>query len=183
MAYTTVANVKAILNIPATVSQWDTLLTTIVAMVDSEIEGLIGHKVDATDYVEFYDVDSETQNEVVLNQFPVISVTYLKDAGGTVSTDDYYTDLEAGVIRLDDFSSFFTAGRQQVEVSYRAGYEAVPADLSYAASILCVQHFNISRHAGISKGVIGNYQFQLKGDLPPEVSRILARYRRVFGRE
>jgi len=183
MAFTTIANVKAILNIPDTVSQWNTLLDTIVAMVDSEIEGLIGHKIDSTAYVEKYDIDSDTQNEVVLNQFPVISVTYLKDTDDTVSTSNYYTDLEAGVIRLENYGTFFTAGRQTVEVSYTAGYAVVPADLSYAASILCVQHFNISRHAGISKGVIGNYQFQLKGDLPPEVSRILARYRRVFGRE
>ena len=183
MAFTTVDDVKAILNIPSTVSQWDTLLTTIVGMVDSEIIGLIGHNIDSTDYVEKYDIDSGTQNELVLNQFPVISVTYVTDAGGTIDTANYYTDLEAGVIRLSNMGSFFTAGRQQVEVSYTAGYAATPADLSYAASVLCVQHFNISRHAGIKKGIIGNYQFELKGDLPAEVSRIIARYRRVFGRE
>ena len=183
MAFTTVANVKAILNIPDTVSQWDTLLDTIVAMVDSEIIGLIGHNIDSTAYVEKYDIDSETQNEVVLNQFPVISVAYVTDAGGTVSTDNYYADLEPGVIRLKNMGSFFTEGRQQVEVSYTAGYATTPPDLSYAASVLCVQHFNISRHAGIKKGIIGNYQFELKGDLPDEVLRVIARYRRAFGRE
>lgn len=135
-------------------------------------------------YNEKYDVDGAATNEIVLRHFPVTSVAALTNNGNLVETTEYYTDADVGVIRLDGSGSFFTDGRQKVEVTYTAGINpAVNVDVKTAAVMLCAFHFNSSRNIGLTFEKSGRYQYKRQTTgMPDEVATMLAQYVRAFAR-
>tara|TARA_Y100000593_G_scaffold93749_1_gene189875 strand:+ start:91 stop:651 length:561 start_codon:yes stop_codon:yes gene_type:complete len=183
MSLTTRAKIKQVLGIPTAVTQQDDYIDVLVAVVDTEILGYTGiAALTQTTLTEYYDMTEQYQSEVLLRSFPATSVTYMKVGGTTTSTGDYYLDSEVGVIRLKNLGDYFPTGRQNIEVEYVAGYETVPSDLSYAASLLAASHFNGGRHAGMLYEQVGTYRYRRREGLPDDVVNILARYRRVFAR-
>ena len=95
-----------------------------------------------TDKVELFTIRG-TQDLVILDEFPVISITsveerssYGSDYVALVDTDfDYYFDPELDAICRTTPSGprFWSKGPASVKVTYRAGYETLPQDLVLAA--------------------------------------------------
>ena len=183
MSLTTRVAIKQVLGIPTAITQQDDYIDVLVSVVDTEILGYTGiAALTQTTLTEYYDMTEQYQSTLLLRSFPVSSVTHMKIGGTTVSTDEYYTDSDVGVIRLKTIGDTFPTGRNNIEVEYVTGFASVPNDLSYAASLLAASHFNGGRHAGMLYEQVGTYRYRRREGLPEDVTNILARYRRVFAR-
>ena len=92
---------------------------------------------------EFYDIEKEVQDSVILEHYPVISVTYVKNDGETVAETDYILYKEDGIVALKTDTvlgalfdvPYFTKGRQMVEVKYKYGYTDVPQEIQMVCAL------------------------------------------------
>ena len=178
---TTRVNVKSLLGIPTAVTDHDTLIDTLIEVVDEEIKGYCGiTALSSTSITEKFDISTDKPRQLRLSTFPIISITSVSSGSTTLSSDDYYLDKERGYVRLSGLNSYFSHSIQHYTVVYSAGFSAIPADLAHAATILAAAHFNGGRHAGMLYEQTATYRYRRREGMPEEVIRILARYRRVF---
>lgn len=151
----TLANVKEYLRITDTND--DTLLQKILTRTSEWIQKYCNRTFIATTYTEYYDGDGS--NELLLDQFPVNSITSCYD-----DTDREYgadtaitvTDLiikDAGLIVYDD--GFFNKGDHNIKITYNAGYTTIPADLELACIKLVASEYLLGQGAiNVVEGVI-----------------------------
>ncbi len=183
---TTRVKVKRALGVPSSVTTHDDYIDDLIEVADQQIVAFCGMAAvtQTTVTAEPYDFETDYQNEFTLRNFPVISVTSVVTAGSTLTTASYYTDLRSGTIKLSNYGKFFPEGRESVKVTYVYGHATVPADLSHAATLICIAHFNASRHAGLTSEGMGSYRYSVdRRGIPAAAEAILARYRRLFPKE
>lgn len=93
---------------------------------------------------EKYDIESE-QDVLQLDNYPIITLTELKDDGNIVDLADLLVYEDEGFIKIkEEFAGIntlidpgpFTPGRQKVEVTYTFGYASVPKEIEWAATVL-----------------------------------------------
>lgn len=183
---TTTVKVKRALGIPSSVTIHDEFLDTLVDVADQEVLAFTGLAALtlSTSTDEAHDIGDSATREVVLRNFPVTSVSAVKVGGSTLSTSSWYVDSNTGVVRLQDGAGYFPPGTQEVEVSYSYGFSTIPADLSHAATLVAVAHFNRSRHAGLTGEGMGSYRYTMDSQaFPRSAASILSRYRRIFPRD
>lgn len=183
MALTSREAVKSVLGIPTGVTRSDALIDTLVEVADALVLDEIDLPAESiATYSETLDVDYAAQREVALRYRPVVSVVALT-IGASVPEDTDFTFTSSGSIRLVADGAYFPIGRQQVEVTYTAGFSSTPADLSHAATLVAVQAFNQGGHSGFESERVSTYSYKLDGSMvPPLAQRILNRYRRAFAR-
>lgn len=187
VTFTTTERVKRRLRIPAAVTCHDTLLGELADEANDELLHLLREAgaagITDTTYSEVHDVERSGVSELRLMRWPVVSVAALTDNDTAVAAADFYTDTAVGYVRLVD--RYFTPGRQQVEVTYTAGWgSTAPDDLVRAATILACEAWNTDAHAGMrSEGREGYRYTRSDQVLPPAVARILGRYRDLFARD
>lgn len=139
-ALTTVDDVKETLGIPSSDHSKDNLIIRKINQATAMIENYTGRRFKATTYTN-EEYDSTGTNQLVLRNRPIISVTGLGTRDTSLNEDDwevtdtqlYFADLSAGVLDLN-FNAHGSWNR--LRVSYRAGYEDIPADLAEAAATL-----------------------------------------------
>jgi len=99
---------------------------------------------DLTATIELYDIGRD-QDVLQLDNYPIITLSELKDDGVIVSLGDLLVYEDEGFIKLaDEFIGTnnliqpgpFTPGRQKVEVTYTFGYASVPKEIEWAATVL-----------------------------------------------
>jgi hypothetical protein len=183
--FTTQVKVKRALGIPAGVTMHDDFIDDLLEVADEEITAWTGQVSLALTTVtdEAYDVTNDSTSGFTLRNFPVSSVAAVKSGGDTLSTDSWYLEARSGTIRLTDASSYFESGRQELKVSYSYGFDpaSIPADISHAATIVCVSHFNRTRHAGFTGEGLGSYRYSMdRFAMPAGARALLAKYRRIF---
>lgn len=152
----------------------DSYFQTLLDGVSAAVEAFIGRKLEAADYVERH--NGNGKNRLVLEQLPVISVSSVKINGRAVDDWDFDNWL---LIR----HACFPQGIRNVEVSYRAGYEAMPADIQEAVLIIATQRMNEIENKGVqSKSLAGETisfsSFGQSGGIPPSAYAILTEYKR-----
>jgi len=168
MALTTVAKVKA--HLKKTDTTDDALLAALVLSAQAMIEKYCQRHFDAADYgPEYYDGNGEC--DLLLNEFPLISITSLYvDAERVYGSDcllvegtDFVKYKDEGRIELltETTGSYvsasgFVKAPLAVKVSYRAGYATIPYDLELAANEMVAFLFN-------NRGVVRNVQSQSIG--------------------
>ena len=122
----------------------DGLIDTIIGMIEADVKAQMGGVVfDASStyqsYTEYYDGDNT--NELILSKYPVRAVTSIHintetprvyGSADLVDANNYVTDLDLGIVRLD--STIYPKGAQTVKVIYTAGWKTTdaPADLKMA---------------------------------------------------
>ncbi len=116
---------------------------------------------------EYYDIRKDGQNELILKNFPVISVTTLtNEARATtpkvVDSTNFVCDLDSGIIQLDGANAqnnaeniidAFAKGFNSVKVEYTYGYTAVPSDIENLATLLMAKWVKIRDEQGTSDGL------------------------------
>lgn len=141
MALATLANVKEFLHI--TGDGDNTLLTNILARVESFIKDYINFQfeIPASSFIEYH--DGNGSNTVLLNNYPITELTSVYDdldrvygADTLLDAGDYVVYNEEGKIVLD--GSFFNKGLRNIKVTYKAGYATIPSDLIEAVIKLVV---------------------------------------------
>lgn len=150
-ALTTLKRMKLMLGLPDDGDErTDEVVTLLINRASAWVERQVGRHLGRKDYLQWYDADG--QQELVTEEYPIISVAYVKEAGTLVDPGsyDYSRTGKAGVIYRD--SGWLKAGyrrglaydmvapRRAIEVSYTAGYvlpkdateedpQTLPADL------------------------------------------------------
>lgn len=119
---------KRLLNI--TVTTWDTLLAELSEQVAGQIETILKRKLeDSGSAVTEYASPTGRQQIITVKRYPIVSITsihedYLREYGSAtvVSTSDYFTDPERGLIYRKNRPWY--GGSRVVKVIYRGGYTA-----------------------------------------------------------
>ncbi len=130
----TLADAKSWLNVSGTSK--DTFLETLRDVTTRMIEDYTGHPFVTRQYTEYYDGRNET--DVLLDHYPVYveldnsgnvsNITMYDDtdrdwtSSDLIDPDDYVIDPDIGRIRLYNEESSFANGRQNIKVTYWAGY-------------------------------------------------------------
>jgi uncharacterized phiE125 gp8 family phage protein len=166
MALLTLEELKTHLGITDT-SQ-DDMLQDIVDAIDPLFKGYLGRDIELTTYTsELY--DGPGTNLLVLNQAPIVSVTSvlvfdteyeavtLEER--TEGTDGYYIkDADNAILYR---WTPWPRGRGMIEVTYSAGYETIPADITLAAKIAGEYFEALHGNAGIRSEGLGSYSYSL----------------------
>ena len=110
----------------------DLLLTVLAEAIESLWDKLTGKTWAKTTYVEYYS-SRQGDSRIILDNFPVISVTsiyndddWVYGENTKVDTDDYTCNLDTGVVF---YNGAFSEGGNNLKITYIAGYEdaGVPA--------------------------------------------------------
>lgn len=183
MSYTSTSRVKQLLNIPSSVTDADSLLDVLVSVANDMVGQEIGlDSPSSTEYTETFDVDWDYQQDIMLTNTPVISITSVTMGSSTIPASDYYV-TENGSLRLVEHTIYFSFGRQMVTVVYNAGFASVPESLKHAATLICAQMYNKDPKSGFRSEKTGAYSYSSDNHtIPPIAQRIIDRYRRVFAR-
>lgn len=106
---------------------------------------------ESSDVIEYYDIKKSNQDEIILNNFPVISVSEIvdnvhSDAPQTLDSDSYVVDNNTGIIQLikkantipiiNGCLNFFSKGFNSVKVTYKYGYATVPDIIAQIATLM-----------------------------------------------
>lgn len=169
-AWTSLANVKEVLKI--TDVDRDSLITNIINRSYKILETYLGRVMKSATYTEYYDGDgSET---LLLEQYPIISVTSLYDDPERVFGSDTLLDpsnyliyKERGSIKLYNDESVFMCGLQNIKVIYVAGYATMPGDLEDACIQMAETIFNRVTTGGFDQATLGQESQQYDKDLIP----------------
>jgi len=132
----TLAQYKSYLKITDT--SLDTWLSEQITEVEDEIRLYLGRSLETATFTEVYNGDGT--NELVLNEFPVTSITslsYMDDEVWTLYVDE--TDYERLVIdysKLVMIGGTFYEGIGNIKVIYVAGYSTIPGSIKQSAKEL-----------------------------------------------
>jgi hypothetical protein len=125
--------VKDYLNITGSQSTSDNLINDLINRMSTAFESWCGRTFISATYVEYY--DSEYNNELFLDKYPIISITEINDdndwtwnTSTVIPSADYRVADERSIV----YDGVFSAGRQSVKVSYTAGYSTTPEDVRQA---------------------------------------------------
>jgi uncharacterized phiE125 gp8 family phage protein len=194
-ALTTLADVKEHLRIEAADSTEDTFLEKLIDRCTSRIESHVNRKLKERTFTELYD-GSGTQ-ELLLNQFPIVSVASVNIDQGQDFGAATEIDLDAIIIRSEEGllswggvtdvvggfnTGIWTAGVRNIRVEYDAGYDPIPDDLAAACIKLVAVEFNRAREgadAFTSEGTAGHSVTWVQG-IPQEIDEMLLAYRRPY---
>ena len=184
MSLTTLQAVKAFKDVQGT--SHDSELQRLLLAVDRFIENFCGRKLEQATLTEYYHPRAG-QSHLLLNRFPVSSITALYDdplrgfgEDTLVAASDYaLEDAEGGILRLLDGE--FSGGVRTVKITYVGGYNPVPGDLEQAAIELCWLARDKGDKALLglqSKSIADGSVTTFKVDWPAGVEDILKSYRR-----
>jgi hypothetical protein len=162
-------------------SDYDEILKSLINLVSSWTEMLIGRKIEATNVTEYFDGGTL---EIILNHFPVNSVASVKYNAGTqntpnwqtISAEDYTKYLGEGIIK---HVSIFPDGDRNIEVVYNAGFSTVPDDLKLLALELVGRLFNQRKAQGIKSESMGSAKLDWSSDLTEDQKMIIGNYRKI----
>lgn len=137
MAYTTVADLKAYLDISVTTD--DTLLTACITRAQAMLEARIGRVFEAATATNYFHVEDIDGKELWLGSYDLLTVTTLTNGNGVV-IDAANFRLEPRnftpkfLIKLDSAYSWeFTDGDSEISVAGTWGYSATaPGDIVQA---------------------------------------------------
>lgn len=182
MAAVTVASIKEYLGI--TVTTYDTLLGNLLTRMHSFVESYCERVIEKANYTEQHDGTLENGGLLILNVFPVISLTSLYDDlerefkdGTLIAAADYVIYKDEGTIQLDNEKQF-KEGLQNIKAVYEAGYTTYPADLEQALIELVARKFQRRGSEGVKSEKLGRWSATY-GEIPMTagIMEVLDRYR------
>lgn len=141
MGYCTKAQVISLLRNVTECQIEQTWIDWATSEIDNYTGTVFGQEIEVT---EFYDIDKEGQDSVILEHYPVIEVIYVEDDGEVVPKTDYMLYEKDGIValRVDTVlnalfdTPYFTKGRQTVEVKYKYGHVEVPQEIQEVCALM-----------------------------------------------
>jgi uncharacterized phiE125 gp8 family phage protein len=185
---TTLDNVKQYLEITSTNS--DALLSRMITAASAFITSWLSRNFIQATYTETYNGSGSTTQ--LLRQTPIVSVSSL--VVNTITVPPSPDGVQAGYV-FDDMALYligmstygwsypvyyFPRGKQNIKVTYTAGYATVPADVEQACIELVGKQFNRRKHLDVSNKNLGTEVVSYtKDDLGKDTQAILQSYARV----
>lgn len=169
-ALTSLASVKEYLQITDTSK--DNLLINTINRASSVIESYCDRKFKLRTHTETHYLD-EASETLLVKQFPITEITSIKDDGIALTVDELAACENREVyIKLDQERS------GKIEVTYKAGYDPIPADLEQACIMLVYYYYKVDI-ANFSTVFAESGAVFRPSRMPPHVSFLVDRYRRI----
>lgn len=178
--FTTLTDVKSWLGVKN--AENDEVLSRLITAASSSISQVINRDIAATNYV--ITTHGNGKDTLPTPSYPILSVTVLKIDGVLIQPSSSYN---APGYTFDDTTVYlrggakFTKDRNNVEITYRAGFEIIPFELQQACIETVAARWRERDRIGLSsKGLAGETTaFDLK-DFPSQVKTILANFKKVI---
>lgn len=183
-----IASVKAMLGVEATEQFDDRRLLELIEIASAQIESYCDRRFAVAEYSDVLDGDGSDLLE--LSNTPIKEVLALSINGIAVDPAEAY--VYPNWIRFDSGGEYsarlrgggrvFAQGLRNISVTYRAGYEQVPAVISKACQLQVSHLYNTSNRQGVvsetnqTGGVTNQYA---QTALCPDAARECNRYRRT----
>lgn len=179
---TTIANLKQWLEINNTTN--DVLLQRLVSSCSAFIQSWLNRSILQATYNEIY--DGNGSDTLTLNNYPItslLSVSVNGVAQNLLSPGDF-TSAAYDFTSEQLYGQFmiFNKGRQNIAVSYVAGFATVPLDIEQACIELCALKYKNLRNERIgvvSKGLASESTAFFVGDMPPATRTLLNQFKNV----
>ncbi|MDR3595107.1 head-tail connector protein [Clostridium sp.] len=193
MPLTTLENVKSYLRLTDTSD--DSFINLLIADVQATVENYC-HR--------HFDVNTYTSEQHNINHKIFPKETPIKDVTSIIRLDDnidntvpdnnwvnnyrlfpsYVELLDYKYVTMGDRLKYVNSEQSYVEITYTAGYDTPPADLSLAATKLVVLEYKDSREnrLGVEQEREGDVQYTYSkkdSEMPLNISSVLDRYKRV----
>jgi uncharacterized phiE125 gp8 family phage protein len=158
----------------------DSLLDRLITAVSANVESYLNRKILVASYTEWY--DGTGTDRLLLTQYPVTAVQSVMMDGVTVSAA---ADATSTGWSFDDVGIFyqfgkFTRNRQNVKVTYTAGYATAPQDIQQAVLELASMRYRERDRIGhASKSVGGETTAFVTSAMPDSVKVLLNNWRNV----
>jgi len=135
------------------------------------------------DTAEYFDGD-DIEEDIYLKNYPITAFSKVEYNNGSFSDPDwkeydagqYSYDVKAGIV---NFPGGVIEGKQNIRVSYTAGFAEIPHDLELAAGKLIAKCFNKRKSEGISSEGGGGANINWAEFLSDDIKMILDKYERV----
>lgn len=157
--HTDLATIKDILGITGT--EFDTVITDLIASYSAWVEGEIGRAILKTTYTD--EIHDSGDAHTYLFNYPIdLGAAFTAEARQgdidaptwvAIPASDYAVYPDGGFIQWlrSPNRSFSASGARDLRFTYDAGFDTIPADLSGLANQLVVRAFQIRRSHGISE--------------------------------
>jgi hypothetical protein len=184
MALTTLANVKAWLEMDMAVTAQDAVITRLIDSCSVYIESWLSRKIAQAVYTEAY--DGKGSNAITLAEYPITALTSVS-IDGVAQVIVPNTEFNTVGARYHERQlvingKVFSRGRGNVLVTYQAGYATVPADIEQACIELVSLRLKNARKANLgiqSKTLAGESITFFSGAMPDSTRDMLLEYRNV----
>jgi hypothetical protein len=191
----TLAAAKAYCNIPTATTDWDAVIEILIDAVSSLVDNYVGRVLALTTYTAKL-LDGSGREKLILPFHPVASITSVKEDDVTLTLGDeadYLRDLTLGILYRVG-GSVWAAGRQNIEITYKAGYvvqggtvatgeTALPDDLKLAALMQVAAEWKRHQQGDwneVSRSFPdGSVSKRNEDPILPQVKAILDRYRDI----
>ena len=182
MSLTTLANLKVWLGTTTTTD--DALMQRLIDAASAFIESWLNRKILQATYNEIY--DGTGTDTLTTQTYPITSLLSCSFSG-TAQKILSAGDFSSAAIDFTDSQLYgqfltFPLGRQNISISYVAGYVTVPLDVEQACIELCSFRYKNLRNDRLgltSKGLAGESTSFFVGDMLPTTKAILNQYRNV----
>lgn len=177
--------IKSMLGIQSVVTTHDVVIDGLIDVADQIVLDDLGlSSFGITNYYETHSFEYETR-QLAVRKTPLVSVVALTMSDALmVENTDYYVDKDVGFIELK--SGMFDIGMKKVAITYEAGFDPVPSDITYACNLVAVSLFNQQSHLGFKDEKAGDYSYSMDNGegsyIPHMAKRILNKYRQLFAK-
>lgn len=181
---TTLADVKAWLNIPTIVTQDDALLSSYITRASDFLQQWLSRDIVTT----LYTADTYNGNgngSISVKNWPIQSIASIVIYGADMVTTTTYTKAGTDFL-FDDQAIYltngnkFTKGVKNVYITYTAGYATVPFILQQATIEFVAHKYKERDRIGLaSKGLAGETTAFITADMPATVRTALTQFRNV----
>lgn len=180
---TTLATVKAWFSPPLTTTTDDALLARLITAASAFLAAWLNRQILAASYTQTFNGNGKTA--LLLPQYPVTAVQSLTIDGQSIPPLQVGSSTAAAGYSFDATTLYlsgttFTPGRQNVTLTWTAGYTSVPPDIEQACIDLVALRYRERDRIGLaSKGMAGETTSYSQRDLPANAATLLQVYRRV----
>ena len=141
--FATSVAIKRMLGIPSSVSTHDDAISDLLGVANQIVLDELNLTAGTTTvYHDSLDVTSSIQTEINTTRRPVLEVVALTIGGALYADTEYKIDLSLGMIKLKPIWNLLPGGRDNVVITYRAGFASIPSDLVYAGNLIACSMFN-----------------------------------------
>jgi hypothetical protein len=187
-ALTNLSKVKGFLDIDDTDN--DDLFNDLINSISDFIENYCGRRflstvyaVTPADTAEYFDGD-DIEEDIYLKNFPITALSKVEYNNGSFSAPDwkeydadrYSYDKNSGII---NFPCGVINGKQNIRVSYTAGYATIPHDLELAANKLIAKSFNKRKSEGVTGEGAGGANINWGDFVSEDIKAILEKYQKI----
>lgn len=181
MSFTTIDNVKLMLGKSTLTTMETAQLQMLIGMIDGVINNYCGWNLLETAYTDVNYTGNDT-SILDLGVYPVVTLTKVYDVTNSLDIKSLVTcSLLDGVLTYAS-STFSSASTYQLSFTAGLAANAIPQDLSYAASYLTVIQYNriADDSVGVEERKFNNISVKYDAeDIPKLVKRVLDRYRKI----